>query len=70
MTTEQIYNEIDRLPTADRWRLVNHILRSLEHEQQAERDWQQAVAATYGILADDPIEEPEDLPFAVREEIE
>lgn len=70
MTTEQLLNQIDQLPTADRWRLVNHILHTLEHEQKTQSDWQKALAATYGILEDDPIEEPEDLPFTEREEME
>lgn len=70
MITEKLRSQIDQLPTAERWRLVNHILRTLEHDQQVHSDWQQAVAATYGLLADDPIERPEQLPLTEREALE
>ena len=56
MTIDRLFDEVDQLPPADKWRLVNHILRTIEHEQRKpESDWQQALKATYGILADDPI---------------
>lgn len=35
-----------------------------------EESWEDFVNATYGILADDPIERPEELPPDVRDEIE
>lgn len=37
-----------------------------EHKE----DWADFVNATYGILADDPIERPADLPPDLRDEIE
>lgn len=39
------------------------------HETQAS-DWAAFVDATYGILADDPLERPSDLTLEVREAIE
>jgi len=36
----------------------------------AEEDWKTFVNRTYGILADDPIERPGDLPLDVRDEME
>ena len=33
-------------------------------------DWEAFVSATYGILADDPIERPEELPADIRDDIE
>jgi hypothetical protein len=64
MPIDRLLDEVDQLPPADKWRLVNHILRALEQEQRKSlSDWQQALKATYGILADDPIERPPQLPF-------
>ena len=67
MPIEQLMNEIDRLPHAEKWRLVNHLLQSLEHEQRQPTDWKAALKATHGILADDPIERPPQLPLEDRE---
>jgi hypothetical protein len=38
--------------------------------QKEREDWEAFVNATYGSLADDPIERPEPLPLDVRDEIE
>jgi hypothetical protein len=35
-----------------------------------DEDWETFVNRTYGILADDPIERPADLPPEIRDEIE
>ncbi len=71
MTMDNLVDEIDRLPPADKWRLVNHILRSLQQEQrQTQNDWKQSLKATHGILADDPIERPSQLPLEEREPFE
>lgn len=71
MPLEKLLDEIDQLPHAEKWRLVTRILQSLEQEQrQPENDWQQAMKATYGILADDPIERPPQLPLTDREPFE
>jgi hypothetical protein len=67
MTVDQLFNEIDQLPTSEKWRLVNHILQTLEHEQRKSDNWQDKLKATYGILADDPIERPPQLPLEERE---
>jgi len=71
MSLQNILNEVDRLPDTDKWRLVNHVLRSLEQNQGREKqNWHDAVQATYGILADDPIERPPQLPLEDREPLE
>jgi hypothetical protein len=67
-----LLKEADHLPIVDKWRLVTHVLRSLEGEQTAapSSNWHAALRATYGILADDPIERPSQLPIEQREPIE
>lgn len=71
MTLQNLLEEVEHLPITDKWRLVNHILRYLEQTQvQVKSDWHQALRATYGILADDPIERPPQLPLEERESLE
>ena len=71
MTIQDLFEEVERLPIAEKWRLVNHVLRSLERAQiQPKSDWHQALQETYGILADDPIERPPQLPLEERDPIE
>jgi hypothetical protein len=71
MTIQELLSEVERLPVSEKWRLVNHLLHSLELEQtQPITDWHAALRATYGILADDPIERPPQLPIEEREPIE
>ena len=70
MDTEQLMQQIDRLPTPQKWQLVNHILRTLQHERQPVSDWQAALAEYEGALADDPIERPPQLPLEEREPLE
>ena len=70
MPIEQLLAEIDQLPHSDKWRLVNHLLQSLEHDQRQPTDWKTALKATQGILADDPIERPPQLPLEDREPLE
>jgi len=43
---------------------------SLQTDFVRETDWHTALRATYGILADDPIERPPQLPLEEREPIE
>jgi hypothetical protein len=71
MTVQDLLDEVERLPVAEKWRLVNHVLSSLERTQtQSTSDWHQALRETYGILANDPIERPPQLPLQDREPIE
>ena len=71
MTLQDLFEEVERLPLAEKWRLVNQVLRSLEQAQiQPKSDWYQALQETYGILADDPIERPPQLFLEEREPIE
>jgi len=70
ISIEQLIEEIDQLQHSEKWRLVNHLLQSLEHEQHQPTDWKAALKATQGILADDPIERPPQLPLEEREPLE
>ncbi len=69
---QAVLADIEELPTAEKWQLVRYVLHSLEAEQtvQKKSDWHEAVRATYGILADDPIERPPQLPLEEREPLE
>jgi hypothetical protein len=72
LTMQEILTHAERLPIRDRWQIVQQLLRNLEEEQVMTEviDWHAALRATYGILADDPIERPEQLPLEERELIE
>ena len=68
-----LVDKIDQLSVAEKWRLVKHILDALELEHVvpgSRDDYQQRLRETYGILADDPIERPPQLPFEEREPLE
>jgi hypothetical protein len=71
MTIQDLFAEVEHLSIAEKWRLVNFILQSLEQAQtqihfEDDNAWREAVRATYGILADDPIECPPQLPLEER----
>ncbi len=59
ITLNQLLQEVEQLPTGEKWQLVRHVLRSLEQEQAAppvEADWHQFLRDTYGSLRDTPIQ--------------
>ncbi|GAB4528090.1 MAG: hypothetical protein OHK0046_46590 [Anaerolineae bacterium] len=60
MTLQHLLDEVERLPTAEKWQLVRHLLDELQAEKQAasREDWAGFVNRMYGALADDPIERP------------
>jgi hypothetical protein len=69
LTKQDLFTEIERLPLEEKWQLVRHLLHSLEREQTAsasELSWHEFLRATYGSLADTPIERPPQLPFEDR----
>jgi hypothetical protein len=69
----ELLDEVERLPSAEKWQLVRHVLRSLEHEQVAPApgpSWHDRMLALYGVLADVPLERPPQLPLVEREPIE
>lgn len=72
MTLQKLLDEVERLPTAEKWQLVRHLLDELEAEKKAPsgEDWTGFVNRMYGALADDPIERPAQLPFTERDPID
>lgn len=58
MTIDHLFDEVSRLPNAEKWQLVRRLLDDLEAEKQAtgREDWTDFVNRMYGALADDPIE--------------
>lgn len=70
MNAQQLIPQIDQLPIADQWQIVNHILHSLQHTLSTPNDWQATLAQYDGIFADDPIERPTQLSLEQREAIE
>lgn len=63
MTIDHLFDEVSRLPNAEKWQLVRRLLDDLEAEKQAtgREDWTDFVNRMYGALADDPIERPPQL---------
>ncbi len=72
MTLQSLFDEVERLPTAEKWRLVRHLLNNLEAEEKAplSEDWASFVNRMYGALADDPIERPSQWPLTERDPID
>lgn len=70
-TLETVLAQAQRLSFQDRLRLMEQLASSLQNEIAAPvSDWHQALRDTYGILKDDPIERPEQLPLEERDPIE
>lgn len=70
---EDLYEKIDRLPSTEKWRLVRHVLETLEREQPvpvADNDYQKFLTETYGSLRDTPIERGEQGEYEEREPLE
>jgi hypothetical protein len=70
-TLESVLIQAERLSAQDRLRLVERLAASLQTAVvPAPTDWHQALRDTYGILKDDPIERPPQLPYEERDPIE
>lgn len=73
MTVRHLVEEINRLPTAEKWRLVKHMLDTLEQEQAtpATREaYLQRLHETYGVLRDTPLERSDQGDYEEREPLE
>ncbi len=70
MTFEALFTEVQKLSALERLRLMELLAMNLQSEFIDETDWQMRLRATYGILADDPIERPSQLPLQEREPLE
>ncbi len=69
-TFETLFEQVQKLSTAQRLRMMELLTATLQTDFVRQTDWHTALRATYGILADDPIERPPQLPLEERESIE
>lgn len=69
-TFETLFEQVQKLSTTQRLRMMELLAVSLQTDFVQETDWHTALRATYGILADNPIERPPQLPLEEREPIE
>lgn len=71
---DEILNRADQLSLADKARLLEHLSTALRHDLEVEAfrrmPWQEFIERTAGIMADDPIERPPQLPLEEREALE
>lgn len=73
-----VYNDVvslaDKLTLFEKARLLEHLSmvlkRDLEVEAFRRMPWHEFIERTAGILADDPIERPPQLPYEEREPLE
>ena len=72
-TMRELLDEVARLPSEERWKLVRFVLRTLEHEQSTpaqELSWHDFLRATYGSLSDSPLQRWDQGEFEEREPLE
>lgn len=73
LTIHELLEEVDRLPAADKWQLVKHVLDTLEQIQDAPpatTDYKEFLRQTYGILRETPIQRWDQGEYAEREPLE
>lgn len=66
-TLEGLLEQAQQLTPMERLRLMERLAATLQVELAQPSDWQKALRVTYGILADDPIERPEQPPLEERD---
>lgn len=59
ITLDDLLEQAQHLTPVERLRLMERLAASLQADLTRPTDWHAALRATYGILADDPIERPE-----------
>ncbi len=69
-TFEALFSQVQKLSVAQRLRMLELVAATLQTDFDQQTDWHTALRATYGILSDDPIERPPQLPLEDRERIE
>jgi hypothetical protein len=67
---EALFEEAQKLSVQERLRLLELLVSSLRVDLSPPMDWQAALQATYGILADDPLERPPQPILETREPLE
>jgi len=70
MTFEVLLEQAQKLSPSERLRLVELLAVTLPADFVQPAHWRAALKATYGILADDPIERPPQLPVEERDPVE
>lgn len=70
ITFDALFEQAQKLSPVQRLRMIELLTASLHPDLTRQTDWHTALKATYGILADDPIERPPQLPLEEREPIE
>jgi hypothetical protein len=73
LTMNELLEEVDRLPAADKWHLIKHVLGTLEQAQvtpSSTSDYHEFLRATYGVLHDTPIERWDQGEYEAREPLE
>ncbi len=70
MTFETLFEQVQKLEPTERLRMMELLAVTLRVDFIRQSDWHTALKATYGILADDPIERPPQLPLEEREPLE
>lgn len=68
-TFNDLLAQINKLSPSERLRMISLLAMSLQPEFIDKTDWHARLRATYGILADDPIERPPQPPLETREPI-
>jgi hypothetical protein len=71
---DEVASKADQLSLAEKARLLEHLSTALRHDLEIEAfrrmPWQEFIERTAGILADDPIERPPQLPLEERDTLE
>ncbi len=74
MTYDEVVSKADQLSLAEKARLLEHLSAALRADLEVEAfrrmPWQEFIERTSGILADDPIERPPQLPLEERDALE
>jgi hypothetical protein len=69
-TFEALFEQVQKLSPVQRLRMIELLTVTLQTNLNRPTDWHTALKSTYGILADDPIERPPQLPLEERDPIE
>jgi len=71
---DEVVGKADQLSLAEKMRLMEHLSTAMRHDLEVEAfrrmPWQEFIERTAGILADDPIERPPQLPVEERDALE
>ena len=71
---DQLITQVEQLSVQDKLRLIERLTTTLQRDLEVEAfqrmPWHEFIERTAGILADDPIERPPQLPFEEREPLD